>query len=161
MTSIIDLIETLEYLEAVLRQHDGEQGFEAITILLMQITDAYGHDSALMSKLFPLLEEIKDQIQQSQFDDALTGTSAFLSMFQKVREVAPAPQQALRPPGAKIAWKKSESPTAILSAFVQDQARSDPALAEKVEHLISTLRSQLGSDELVVEKLAELFGFKD
>lgn len=50
------------------------------------------------------------------------------------------------------------SATELLAEFVRRQALTNPKLAEKQDHLIQTLRSQMTSDQEVLDYLLELFG---
>lgn len=52
----------------------------------------------------------------------------------------------------------SLSATELLAEFVRRQALTNPKLAEKQDHLIQTLRSQMTSDQEVLDYLLELFG---
>lgn len=57
---------------------DKEEGFEAVTVLLMQFMRTFGHDQGFMAKTFPMLERLKDLSQSGEFDEATPYILAFL-----------------------------------------------------------------------------------
>jgi hypothetical protein len=160
MISIDDILETLECLKAFLDDKDREQSFEAATILLLQFMDLYGHDHSIMGAWFPLLEDVKNDIQQRQFEDAIPTVAELLVAFRQVEHMSPASGAEITSNAfdGEVAVNNSESATERLSAWVREQALTDPALAEKISRLIQKLRSELGSDQQVVEKVNEIFG---
>jgi hypothetical protein len=72
---------------------------------------------------------------------------------------APVPRVASNDIHGKADLNSPASPTEILAELVRKQALTNPALAEKQSRLIEKLRSDLGSDQKVFDKLKELFGF--
>ncbi|MGA7796729.1 MAG: hypothetical protein WCA19_27180 [Candidatus Acidiferrales bacterium] len=83
---IDDLISTLEVVRDAVWARDKEKAFESVTIFLLQFMDVFGHSSSFMSKMFPILEELKDQIQAGDFDEANSGVLALLVRLRQVRE---------------------------------------------------------------------------
>ena len=57
----------------------------------------------------------------------------------------------------KVAASKALSPTEILTELIRQQRLTNPALADKQEHLIQLLRSEHDSDEKVLAALKGLF----
>jgi hypothetical protein len=72
---------------------------------------------------------------------------------------APGAQIAANAIHGKVDLNSPASPTEILAELVRVQALTNPALADKQNRLIQKLRSELGSDQQVLEKLRDLFGF--
>jgi hypothetical protein len=84
-----DSIAILESLSGLIGDRDREKSFDMVTALLLETTKVFGQDPATMAKLFPLLEQIKNDIQQQKFDDALPRVLALLSGFRKVKQQYP------------------------------------------------------------------------
>jgi len=80
---IDDLISTLEVVRDAVWAKDKEKAFEAVTIFLLQFMDVFGHSSSFMSKMFPILEELKNQIQAGDFDEANPSVLALLVRLQE------------------------------------------------------------------------------
>ena len=81
------LIETMEILHRAIQSKDGEKGYEAVTILMMQITDIYGFGSDMFDIMFPFLEELKERIESGDYEDANLRATAMLAKFREAREV--------------------------------------------------------------------------
>jgi len=90
---IDDLISTLEVVRDAVWAKDKEKGFEAITIFLMQFLEVFGHSSRFMSKMFPILEELKNQIQVGNFEEANSGVLALLVRLRQVEEAMTEPKE--------------------------------------------------------------------
>ncbi len=85
MQQIENLIETLEILRDAVQTKDSEKSFEAVTIVLMQFMDVFGHDDNIFSVVFPILEELKNLIQAEEFEAANLIVLAFLEKFRSVK----------------------------------------------------------------------------
>jgi len=86
MESINNLIETLEVVRDAVWAKDKDKGFESVTILLMQFMDTFGHSKNLVTKTFPVLEELKNHIQSGEFEEANPVVLALLVRFRQVKE---------------------------------------------------------------------------
>jgi hypothetical protein len=76
------LISTLEILESAISREDKEKAFEAVTIFLLQFTDAYGYGE-IFEATFPLLNVLKDRVVAGEFEDA---KPLVLALLAKMRE---------------------------------------------------------------------------
>ena len=90
---IDNLISTLEVVRDAVWAKDKEKGFEAITIFLMQFLEVFGHSSSFMSKMFPILEELKNQIQVGNFEEANSGVLALLVRLRQVEQSMAEPKE--------------------------------------------------------------------
>lgn len=95
MDEIDHLIETLEILRDAISAKDSEKGFEAVTILLMQFMGTFGHDPAVFAQVFPLLEQLKVEIQSRNFDEAEVIVLALLAKFRQVKEIVDDPDREM------------------------------------------------------------------
>jgi len=86
MRHIDILIETTEILHSAIQSKDKEKGFEAVTILLMQIVEFFGFVEGTFEIMFPFLENLKDAIERKDFDDAERGTFTLLTKFRALRQ---------------------------------------------------------------------------
>jgi len=82
------LIETTEILHSAIQAKDKEKGFEAVTILLMQIVDIYGFNGDAFVTMFPFLEELKSCIESGHFDEANSRAFALMTKLRAAREFA-------------------------------------------------------------------------
>lgn len=86
MRHIDILIETTETLHSAIQSKDKEKGFEAVTILLMQIVEFFGFVEGTFEIMLPFLENLKDGIERGDFDEAERGTFTLLSKFRALRQ---------------------------------------------------------------------------
>lgn len=70
MSSIDDLIETAEILRDAVLAKDKDKGFEAVTVFLMQFMGVFGSSQNMVTKMFPVVEGLKDQILCGDFEKA-------------------------------------------------------------------------------------------
>ena len=89
MKELDELIGTLEILQEAVAAKDKNKSFEAVTVLLLQFMQTFGHDMNLCAKTFPLLEELKNNIQAESYDLAMARVLAFLAKFRAVRNNLP------------------------------------------------------------------------
>ena len=90
---IDDLITTLEIVRDAVWSKDKDKGFEAVTIFLLQFMDVFGHSPSFTSKMFPILEELKDRIQAGDFDEANSSVLALLVRMRQVKEALSASKE--------------------------------------------------------------------
>ena len=84
-----NVIETLEIARDSVADHDHDKAFEAITILLMQMMDLFGHDVDFMGKMFPILENAKKHIQAEEYEDAHIIILSLLIRFREANDIEP------------------------------------------------------------------------
>ena len=70
MSSIDDLIETAEILRDAVLAKDKDKGFESVTVFLMQFMGVFGSSQNMVTKMFPVVEGLKDQILCGDFEKA-------------------------------------------------------------------------------------------
>jgi len=87
LPDIEQIIETLEILKTAVFAGNGEKGYEAVTVLLLQFIETFGHDQSFMRKTFPLLDEMKNCVQAGNFEDAVPMVLGFLAKFRAIRDV--------------------------------------------------------------------------
>ena len=84
-----ELIASLEGLRDFLVERDEERSLTMATAVLLETMKVFGHDRGIMGKTFPVLEQMKNDIQQHRFDDALAIALAFLAKFREVKSQFP------------------------------------------------------------------------
>jgi len=55
--------------------------------------DVFGHSHSFTSKMFPILEELKDRIQAGGFDEANSSVLALLVRMRQVKEALSASKE--------------------------------------------------------------------
>ena len=85
MKEIDDLIETLEIMRDAILARDRDKAFEAVTVCLVQFIHTLGHDQKFFSTMFQFLEELKNNIQQEQYDESMAHVLAWLAKLRSVR----------------------------------------------------------------------------
>jgi hypothetical protein len=55
--------------------------------------DVFGHSPSFTSKMFPILEELKDRIQAGDFDEANSSVLALLVRMRQVKEALSASKE--------------------------------------------------------------------
>lgn len=93
MESIDDLIYSLEVVRDAVWAKDKHKGFEAVTVFLLQFMDVFGHAPAIVSKIFPVLEELKDKIQTGHFEEAYPLVMAVLVRMRQTKETMESPKK--------------------------------------------------------------------
>lgn len=83
-----NLVETLEILSRAIRGKDTEKGMEAITVFLLQFMQVFGHDEAIMRSSLPMLERLKNDIQNRSFEGAMAMTLSWLAHLREARSRA-------------------------------------------------------------------------
>jgi hypothetical protein len=86
MNSMDNIIAILECLREFVVGRNSQKSFEVSTELLLEMIEVFGMDAPVMIKTFPFLEQIKNDVQQQKFDDALPTVLALLSKFRQARE---------------------------------------------------------------------------
>ncbi|HET9376981.1 MAG TPA: hypothetical protein VFO40_18555 [Chthoniobacterales bacterium] len=84
-----ELIASLESLRDFIVERDAEKSFTMATAVLLETVKVFGHDRNIMGKTFPMLEQMKNDIRQHRFDDALAIVLAFLAKFRAVKSQYP------------------------------------------------------------------------
>ena len=82
---IDDWIHTTEILHDAVLTKDGNEAFESLTILLMQLVDRAGATHPTVVKLMPTLLGIKQNIQDEQFEECLPTVRAILALLRQTR----------------------------------------------------------------------------
>ena len=86
MSSIDDLIETAEILRDAVVAKDEDKAFEAVTIFLMQFMGAFGSSQNMVTKMFPVIEGLKDHILSGDFEKADPVAMALLANLRMARK---------------------------------------------------------------------------
>jgi hypothetical protein len=80
-----EVIRDLETARDAISDNDGDKALTALTAVLLQTIDLFGHDDAFFAKFFPVLEQLKQYIQSGSYDDALALTLAMLVRFRRAQ----------------------------------------------------------------------------
>jgi hypothetical protein len=81
-----DLISTLEVVRDAVDAKQKPQAFEAVTVLLLQYVEVFGHSQSLMMTTFPLLEQLKNHICSEEYDAAYPIILALLAKFRRASQ---------------------------------------------------------------------------
>jgi hypothetical protein len=61
------VIKSLEAVRDEIDSKNSEMALEALTAVLLQLLDLFGHDKNFMGRCFPILEELRDDIRKEKF----------------------------------------------------------------------------------------------
>ena len=86
VSSIDDLIETAEILRDAVLAKDKDKGFEAVTVFLMQFMGAFGSSQNMVTKMFPVVEGLKDHILSGDLEKADPVAMALLANLRMARK---------------------------------------------------------------------------
>jgi hypothetical protein len=86
VSSIDDLIETAEILRDAVLAKDKDKGFEAVTVFLMQFMGAFGSSQNMVTKMFPVVEGLKDHILSGDFEKADPVAMALLANLRMAKK---------------------------------------------------------------------------
>jgi hypothetical protein len=80
-----ELLHTLDVLGKAIRAKDSDKAFEAVTVLLMEFAGFFGPTSSFFTKTLPILEQLKEHIENERFEEADILTTAFLARIREVK----------------------------------------------------------------------------
>jgi hypothetical protein len=83
-----ELLQGLEGVKHAIYSKDSDEALAALTYVLLQILDLFGHSPKHFADFHDVLEELKGYLEAKEFDEALTVTIALLAKFRAVRDVA-------------------------------------------------------------------------
>jgi len=86
VSSIDNLIETAEILRDAVLAKDKDKGFEVVTVFLMQFMGAFGSSQNMVTKMFPVVEGLKDHILSGDFEKADPVAMALLVNLRMARK---------------------------------------------------------------------------
>jgi hypothetical protein len=85
LAAIEDFIATNDILIRKLSDNDEDGAYEAISVMLMQVFQIYGPESAVMRQLFPVMGIIEKFVSSSNLKAALAQTLIFEKQLHEIR----------------------------------------------------------------------------
>jgi hypothetical protein len=87
ITALETIQQTVGILAEALSETDEDKPFEAVTILLMQVTDIYGEGHPVFQQYCPVIENIKQRIDCGDREGALRQTTIFGDQLREVVQI--------------------------------------------------------------------------
>ena len=86
MNALDELLCTLEALRNATSARDANKAHEAVTVFLMEFASFFGVGSDFFKKTFPILEQLREHVENERFDEAGTLTIAFLAQIRRAKK---------------------------------------------------------------------------
>jgi hypothetical protein len=80
-----ELLYTHEVLGKAISAKDADKALEAVTVLLMEYAGFFGPTSSPFAKILPILEQLKEHIENERFEDASILTAALSAKIRQVK----------------------------------------------------------------------------
>jgi hypothetical protein len=80
-----ELLYTLDVLGKAVRAKDTDKAFEAVTVFLMEFAGFFGPSSSFFAKTLPILEQLKEHIENERFEEASILTAAFSARIREAK----------------------------------------------------------------------------
>lgn len=85
MNPLDELLYTLDVLDKAISAKDTDKAFEAATVLLMEFAELFGSTPSFFAKTLPLLEQLKEHIENERFEEASILTAAFSARIREAK----------------------------------------------------------------------------
>ena len=85
LAAINTVVETNGVLVAALRAGDSDKAHEAVSVMLLQVTEIYGRDSVAFTQFFPVMDVVQRRIAGGDLAGALRQSESFNRQLFEIR----------------------------------------------------------------------------